>query len=116
MTRSLANGDYSLVMAIESASRPDSWYRVLADRQTGALSCDCPPWTFKQGQDAGAGCRGINRAFLSSYSFCRSTGPAYSPPRRPGAPVGRGPLGGGTQRPARGHTAAVARPARSLVD
>jgi len=54
MTRSLANGDYSLVMAIESASRPDSWYRVLADRQTGALSCDCPPWTFKQGQDAGA--------------------------------------------------------------
>ncbi len=48
MPRSLANGDYSLVMAVESSSRADSWYRVLADRQTGALSCDCPHWTFKQ--------------------------------------------------------------------
>jgi hypothetical protein len=48
MPRSLANGDYSLVMAVESSSSSDSWYRVLADRQTGALSCDCPPWTFKQ--------------------------------------------------------------------
>ena len=48
MPRSLANGDYSLVMAVESSSRTDSWYRILADRQTGALSCDCPPWTFKQ--------------------------------------------------------------------
>jgi hypothetical protein len=48
MSRSLANGDYSLVMAVESSSRPDNWYRVLADRHTGALSCDCPPWTFKQ--------------------------------------------------------------------
>src|SRR4030088_1930259 len=48
MPRSLANGDYSLVMAIESASRANSWYRVLADRQSGNLSCDCPSWTFKQ--------------------------------------------------------------------
>jgi hypothetical protein len=55
MPRSLANGDYSLVMAIESASRPNSWYRVLADRTTGNLSCDCPSWTFKQeGQAPGA--------------------------------------------------------------
>jgi hypothetical protein len=48
MPRSLANGDYSLVMAIESASRANSWYRVLADRRTGNLSCDCPAWTFRQ--------------------------------------------------------------------
>jgi hypothetical protein len=50
MTRSLARGDYSLLMAVESASRPDSWYRVLTDRRTGALSCDCPPWTFNHDQ------------------------------------------------------------------
>ena len=52
MPRSFANGDYSLVLAVESSSRPDSWYRVLADRHTGALSCDCPPWTFKQDRQA----------------------------------------------------------------
>ncbi len=44
--KSLQRGDYSLLLAIESSSRPHSWYRVLADRQTGSLSCDCPPWTF----------------------------------------------------------------------
>lgn len=48
MPRSLVHGDYSLIMAIESASRANSWYRVLADRQTGNLSCDCPVWTFRQ--------------------------------------------------------------------
>jgi len=48
MPRSLANGDYRLVMAIESGSRANSWYRVLVDRQTGNLSCDCPSWTFRQ--------------------------------------------------------------------
>ncbi len=52
MPRSLAHGDYSLLVAVESSSRPDSWYRVLADRQNGALSCDCPPWTFNHQQDA----------------------------------------------------------------
>ena len=50
MPRSLASGDYSLVMAIESGSRPNSWYRVLADRQSGALSCDCPKWIFNLNQ------------------------------------------------------------------
>ena len=54
MPRSLANGDYSLVMSVESSSRADSWYRVLADRHTGTLSCDCPPWTFKQDRQATA--------------------------------------------------------------
>jgi hypothetical protein len=48
MPRSLANGDYSLVMAIESSSRANNWYRVLADRRNGNLSCDCPAWTFNQ--------------------------------------------------------------------
>src|SRR5579884_3382156 len=52
MPRSLANGDYSLVMAIESASRANSWYRVLADRRSGNLSCDCPAWTFNQAGSA----------------------------------------------------------------
>lgn len=48
MPRSLARGDYSLVLAIESASRSDSWYRILADRRSGALSCDCPTWLFNR--------------------------------------------------------------------
>ncbi len=48
MPRSLANGDYSLVMATESTSRANSWYRVLADRRTGNLSCDCPAWTVRR--------------------------------------------------------------------
>jgi hypothetical protein len=52
MPRSLARGDYSLVIAIESSSRPNSWYRVLADRRSGALSCDCPPYTFNRNHDA----------------------------------------------------------------
>lgn len=48
MPRSLANGDYSLVMAIESASRANSWYRVLVDHHTDNFSCDCPTWIFRQ--------------------------------------------------------------------
>jgi hypothetical protein len=52
MPRSLARGDYSLVIAIESSSRPNSWYRVLADRHSGSLSCDCPPWVFNRNHDA----------------------------------------------------------------
>jgi len=48
MARSLANGDYSLLMAVESSSRPNSWYRTLANRATGGLSCDCPPYIFHQ--------------------------------------------------------------------
>jgi hypothetical protein len=52
MPRSLVRGDYSLIIAIESSSRPNSWYRVLADRQTGLVSCDCPPWVFNRQHDA----------------------------------------------------------------
>ena len=48
MPRSLAHGDYRLIMAIESASRANSWYRVLVDPHSGRLSCDCPAWTFRQ--------------------------------------------------------------------
>jgi hypothetical protein len=56
MPRSLANGDYRLLMAVESASRANSWYRVLIDHQSGQLSCDCPSWTFRQGDEtAGTG-------------------------------------------------------------
>jgi len=38
------NGDYRLVVATESSSRPDVWYRVLQDTSTGNLQCDCPNW------------------------------------------------------------------------
>jgi hypothetical protein len=57
MPRSLVNGDYSLVIAIESASRANSWYRVLADRHTGNLSCDCPAWTFRQDGGLARSCK-----------------------------------------------------------
>jgi hypothetical protein len=52
MPRSFANGDYSLLLAIESASRAESWYRVLADRRSGAVSCDCPPYIYNRQHDA----------------------------------------------------------------
>src|SRR5438876_10230970 len=65
MPRSLANGDYSLVMAVESSSSSDSWYRILADRQTGALSCDCPPWTFKQDAQATAAGRSCHHTRMA---------------------------------------------------
>jgi hypothetical protein len=58
MPRSLAHGDYRLMMAVESASRANSWYRVLIDHQSGQLSCDCPAWTFRQG----AGSPGTGRS------------------------------------------------------
>jgi hypothetical protein len=48
MPRSLAHGEYRLVMAVESASRANSWYRVLIDHHSRQLSCDCPSWTFRQ--------------------------------------------------------------------
>lgn len=32
MARSLRNGDFDLVLAIQSPSSPDRWYRVLLDR------------------------------------------------------------------------------------
>ncbi|NTU79959.1 MAG: hypothetical protein HGA45_11230 [Chloroflexales bacterium] len=49
MARSLRNGDFDLVLAIQSPSSPDRWYRVLLDRAralTGetVLSCDCTGW------------------------------------------------------------------------
>ena len=79
MPRSLANGDYSLVMAIESSSRADSWYRVLADRQTGALSCDCPPWTFKQGAQASASGRSCHHTRMARQLARGTPLPAATP-------------------------------------
>jgi hypothetical protein len=52
MPRSFAHGDYSLLLAIESASRLESWYRVVADRRNGAISCDCAPFIFNRQHDA----------------------------------------------------------------
>lgn len=64
MRRSLANGHYRLLMAIESSSRPDSWYRVLIDPQTRALSCDCPAWTFAQRGGTVRECKHTDLALL----------------------------------------------------
>jgi hypothetical protein len=50
MARSLAAGHYSLLMAIESSSRPDSWYRICQDRNSSELSCDCPSWIYSGSQ------------------------------------------------------------------
>jgi hypothetical protein len=49
MARSLRNGDFDLVLAIQSPSSPDRWYRVLLDRTRvlageTVLSCDCVGW------------------------------------------------------------------------
>jgi hypothetical protein len=49
MARSLRNGDFDLVLAIQSPSSPDRWYRVLLDRQRAlagetVLFCDCVGW------------------------------------------------------------------------
>ncbi len=49
MARSLRNGDFDLVLAIQSPSSPDRWYRVLLDRARAlagetVLSCDCVGW------------------------------------------------------------------------
>ena len=47
MARSLANGDYTFVMLVESAKAEiNTWYRVLRNKITGHLSCDCPIWVF----------------------------------------------------------------------
>src|SRR3712207_6419358 len=48
MARSLRNGDYRLLLAVQSPRDAERWYRVLADNASGALSCDCPAWTFNQ--------------------------------------------------------------------
>ncbi|HEX7736052.1 MAG TPA: hypothetical protein VF458_14395 [Ktedonobacteraceae bacterium] len=83
MPRSLVNGDYSLVMAIESASRANSWYRVLANRRTGNLSCDCPAWTFRQNGGTDRSCKHtrlaqqlINAQQQPGTPIARASGPA----------------------------------------
>jgi hypothetical protein len=48
MARSLAAGDYTLLMAVESASAPHSFYRILQSLHDGQLSCDCPAWRFSR--------------------------------------------------------------------
>lgn len=81
MPRSLVNGDYTLVMAIESASRANSWYRVLADRRTGNLSCDCPAWTFRHDGTTVRSCKHTRLAqqlanAQTGTPIARASGPA----------------------------------------
>lgn len=86
MPRSLARGDYSLLMAIESSSRVDSWYRVLADRQTGQLSCDCPRWLFRQGEQTADEVRSCPHTQLAERLLTSGSPP---PPAQSPAPGGR---------------------------
>lgn len=50
MSKSFARGDYRLMMTFESASSEGNWYRVLQDKESNALSCDCPRWLHKRGE------------------------------------------------------------------
>jgi hypothetical protein len=78
MPRSLVRGDYNLLMAIESSSRANSWYRVLVDRQSRLLSCDCPIWTFNRQED-----RQGNRACLHTEFMNRLLGTNQDRLRQP---------------------------------
>lgn len=49
--KSYLNGSYDLVAALESSSTANTWYRVLRDRDTRVLACDCPRWVFAQTLD-----------------------------------------------------------------
>lgn len=51
MAKSFRNGDYRLIMAIESSSRPDSWYPVLLNPDTRQVQCTCPAWVFNHRGD-----------------------------------------------------------------
>lgn len=66
MPRSLIRGDYNLLLAIESSSRANPWYRVLIDRQTRLLSCDCPIWTFNRQEDS----RGNRACSHTEFTNC----------------------------------------------
>lgn len=86
MPRSLANGDYSLLMAIESSTRSDSWYRTLVDRLYGTFSCDCPPWTFMQDPIAGEGERSCGHTRFCAQLALQPTTRAVA--QRPNFPTG----------------------------
>lgn len=85
MPRSLTRGDYRLVIAIESASRANSWYRVLADRQTRLFSCDCPPWVFNRNHDAEGKrtCQHTNFAAVLAMGTRTQNGTVHSTPPSP---------------------------------
>jgi hypothetical protein len=94
MPRSLARGDYRLLMAIESASQPNAWYRVLVDPRTNALSCDCPAWTFAQR----GGSRACKHTDLASVLLRTPPGAAGTPARRRAATRTEHPLVTATRR------------------
>ncbi len=83
MPRSLARGDYRLLMAIESTSRPNAWYRILVDPRTNALSCDCPAWTFAQ--------RGIRACKHTDLAVALLQGAATAPTGAAAAPAPHAP-------------------------
>lgn len=98
MPRSLARGDYRLLMAIESASRPNAWYRILIDPRTNALSCDCPAWTFAQRGGTRA-CKHTDLAsLLLTASAAAPAGAARTPAQRRAARITEHPLVAATRQ------------------
>lgn len=83
MVRSLANGDYSFVMLVESAkAEVNTWYRVLRHKITGLLSCDCPIWVF--GRDTEMNAQG---ATIRLCKHCRGARELLARQRPHMAPV-----------------------------
>lgn len=77
MAKSLAHGDYRLLMAFESASSEGSWYRVLQDKSNEVLSCDCPRWLHKR--------QGAERSCKHTETVARLLATQNAPAERPGA-------------------------------
>ncbi|NTU79277.1 MAG: hypothetical protein HGA45_07710 [Chloroflexales bacterium] len=84
MARSLRSGDFDLVLAIQSPSSPDRWYRVLLDRAralTGetVLSCDCVGW--RQDERNAAARRAIAAGSATRACVCPAAASTPTPPR-----------------------------------
>jgi len=70
-------------MAIESSSRPDSWYRICQDRATGELSCDCPSWTFAQNNQRACKHTALAQVLLAPSTTPRAHVPQIAPLNHP---------------------------------
>jgi hypothetical protein len=77
MPRSVASGDYTLVLAVEASSRRDAFYRITRDRHTGALGCDCPRWIKQRASPEARSCKHTEVAhrLLQPSAAARSTPP-----------------------------------------
>lgn len=57
MPRSVASGDYTLVMAVEAGSSRDAFYRITRDVHNGAICCDCPRWIKQKASPEDRSCK-----------------------------------------------------------